>query len=167
MHPTAMQNANKFLQKYLTKNGLFDCSILDVGGANVNGGLRTLFTSKGHTFQTLDIRDADGVDIVAIPREPYPINDGEFDVIVSSSMMEHDEAFWLTFDQMVRVCKSGGYIYICTPSRGNHHWDRDCWRFLADAYPALAKSNGNVELLEYYIDTIGHWGDNIGIFRKK
>ena len=165
MHPTAMKNANIFVSKYLTTDETL--TVLDIGGANVNGTLRDIFVAKGHTYTSLDIREAEGVDIVANPQERYPIQDDTFNVVVSTSMMEHDQAFWITFNEMVRVVKPNGYIYLCVPSRGNHHWDRDCWRFLQDAYPALEKWNKQVILVEHYIDSHGHWGDNIGVFQKK
>ena len=164
MHATAMTNARRFVDRYLSdKRGL---SVLDVGGADVNGSLRSLFEDRGHTYMALDVREDQGVDIVAKEGEPFPLNDNDFDVIVSSSMMEHDPAFWRTFDDMVRVCKIGGLIYLCVPSRGGHHWGRDCWRFIADAYPALESWNGRVTLLSHYIDPKGHWGDNVGVFQK-
>ena len=161
MHPTALNNITKFVNKYLSRPGL---EVIDIGGADINGNLRNLFAE--HNYRTLDIRQAEGVDIVVEAHNKYPINTSSIDVVVSTSMFEHDQAFWVTFNEMVRITKPRGYIYICTPSRGSYHWDRDCWRFLADAYPALAKWNTDVALIEYYIDESGYWGDNVGIFQK-
>ena len=164
MHPTAMSNAFRFVSNYL--QGQAGLKVLDVGGADVNGGLRELFEAAGHSYKALDIREAAGVDIVAKEGEPFPIESSSFDAVVSTSMLEHDPAFWVTFNEMVRVCASGGYIYINAPSSGAHHWDRDCWRFLIDAFPALAKWSGKVQLVENYIDGNSSWRDCVGVFKK-
>ena len=165
MHPTAIKNAHSFVYKYL--RGSQGLRVLDVGGANINGGLRGLFVSAGHSYTALDIQEAQGVDIVAQQGEPFPIESSSFDAVVSTSMIEHDPAFWLTFNEMVRVCSSGGYIYINAPSSGPYHAHPiDCWRFLIDAFPALERWNGSVELVENYIDENSHWRDCVGVFKK-
>lgn len=47
--------------------------------------------------------------------------------------------FWLTFREMARILKVGGYIYINAPSNGAYHkCPGDNWRFYSDAGQALA-----------------------------
>jgi SAM-dependent methyltransferase len=111
------------------------------------------------------------VDVIAQDPHAFPFSDGSFDVVLSTSCLEHDPAFWVTFSEMVRVVKPQGLIYTDAPSNGPYHgYPLDCWRFQKDAYLALARWSGRVELLEQYIcDDVslhGGWADNIGIFRK-
>ena len=110
------------------------------------------------------------VDLLMDDPHKFPLEDDAVDVVVSTSCLEHDTLFWLTFDEMVRVVKPGGLLYINVPSNGPYHgFPDDCWRFQADAYKALAQWNKNVHLVENYIDTDvqshGGWADNVGIFR--
>lgn len=110
------------------------------------------------------------VDILMDDPYKFPLGDNSFDVIVSTSCLEHDSLFWLTFNEMVRVVRPGGYIYINAPSSGPYHgYPDDCWRFQKDAYKALSTWNPGAVLLESYIDTDipnnGGWMDNVGIFR--
>lgn len=111
------------------------------------------------------------VDVIAVDPHSFPFQDGALDVVLSTSCLEHDPAFWVTFSEMARVVRPGGFIYIDTPSNGPYHgYPLDCWRFQKDAYLALARWSGKVSLLEQYIsDDVslhGGWADNIGIFRK-
>jgi hypothetical protein len=89
--------------------------------------------------------------------------------------------FWVSFQEMCRVLKPGGYMYIQAPSNGPYHgWPGDNWRFYIDSWKALEKWGKklgyDIELIEHYIDeTTPHhpsesfriWNDSIGIYRKK
>ena len=115
----------------------------------------------------MDRIEGKNVDIVSKDPYRFPFTNQEFDIVVSSSTFEHDEMFWLTFNEMERVLSKGGYMYINTPNRGNYHgYPGDCWRFMKDAYKALETWNGKVELIEQYIDGSESWQDNVGIFKK-
>jgi SAM-dependent methyltransferase len=172
MHPSARRNAEAFVKRYLASKK--EISILEVGSRDVNGSLRDLFTRPGWTYKGLDRQEGHNVDIVsdyvAYGSGSFPIAKDSFDVIVSTSCLEHDPWFWVTFAEMVRVCRPGGLIYICVPSRGKtHKFPLDCWRFQIDAYRALAMwVTPATELLDSYIDpTDETWQDNVGIFRKR
>lgn len=156
MHITAYQSCKKFVEKYAPTG-----RVLDVGSMDVNGTLKPIFPHM--VYIGLDIAQGDNVDVIYDGKK-FPFADKSFDCVVSSSCLEHDPAFWRTFAEMVRVCR--GFIYLNVPSAQSYHpYPVDCWRFLADAMPALADSVPGVELLETYIDAVKPWGDNVGIFR--
>jgi SAM-dependent methyltransferase len=170
MHDTAYKNGEKFFDKYC-KDGIENKTILDVGSYDVCGTLKPIF--KEGKYTGLDIEAGPNVDVVITPHE-FPFERDSFDIIVSSSCFEHNPMFWLTFSEMCRVAKSGGYIYICAPSAGAYHGHPgDCWRFYADSWKALetwAKRNGHdVELVESYVETDSYqsWKDSVGIYRKR
>lgn len=101
-----------------------------------------------------------------------PLDDNSIDVVVSTSCLEHDTMFWVTFKEMVRVIKDKGYIYLNAPSGGTYHgFPKDCWRFLKDAWEALSTYEPKAKLIEQYIhpDPMLHggWADNIGIFEVR
>jgi cephalosporin hydroxylase len=128
----------------------------------------------------LDMEKGPNVDIVGKSHE-IPFIDNFFDIVISSSCFEHDDMFWVSFKEMSRVLKPGGYMYIQAPQNGPYHgWPGDNWRFYADSWRALekwGKSLGyEVELVESYIDEKTPapdyeggriWNDSIGIYRKR
>lgn len=136
MHITALNAGNLFGKTYGAEN----ISVLDVGGQDVNGSLRSYFEGVVKTkYTVLDIEPHSSVDVVMKAGDPFPFEDETFDLIVSTSCFEHDPCFWMTFREMCRVVKKGGHIYVNAPSNGPHHgFPGDNWRFYADAGQALA-----------------------------
>lgn len=148
-------------------------SVLEIGAQNVNGSLRSgaLPTTD---YTGIDIEDGEGVDIVAAPGEDWPVADAHFDLVMASSVFEHDKAFWRTFLQMCRKAKPGGFIYISAPSNGKvHRYPQDFWRFYPDAGLALeelARSEGiEVRLIESFIAErqADEWNDFCAVFRRE
>ncbi len=167
MHLEAFKQAYLFKIKYLCPpNEAVPLKILDVGSYDVNGSMKPVFKEEPWTYHGLDLEKGPNVDIVS-PMDKFPLNSETYHVVVSSSCFEHSRIFWITFNEMVRVLRKGGLMYINTPSDGPYHgYPSDCWRFYKDAYQALAEWNENVELLEQFIIESGQWKDNIGIFKK-
>ena len=168
MHHSAYVNAEKFYHKYCEDN-IENKKILDIGSHDVNGTLKPIF-QKGQ-YIGMDMAPGPNVDIVGVSYE-IPFEKNEFDVVISSSCFEHDDFFWLTFLEMCRIVKSGGFIYINAPSSGEYHgYPGDNWRFYKDSWNSLNKwgirNNYEIELIETYIDEEDRWKDSIGIFKKK
>jgi SAM-dependent methyltransferase len=118
--------------------------VLDVGGKDINGSLRKPFTEMLKIqYTSLDIEEHPSVDVVMKPGDSLPFPDESFDLIVSTSCFEHDPCFWLTFREMCRIIKMGGFIYMNAPSNGYYHgYPGDNWRFYSDAGQALAYWSG-------------------------
>jgi SAM-dependent methyltransferase len=168
MHPTAFDNCVKFYNTYL-KNHPETTKVVDFGSYDVNGTLRPIFEKMNYTG--IDMSEGPNVDVVT-NNQSTPFENNSFDVVTSSSNFEHDDCFWVTFLEMCRIVKSGGYIYINAPSAGIYHgFPGDCWRFYADSWKALEKwANKNsydIELVESYVDSGTFWCDSVGIFKKK
>jgi SAM-dependent methyltransferase len=142
MHDTSCLSGSAFSETY-GSNGKI---VVDIGGMDVyNCGatLRKYFEEKGMTYISIDLEAHPTVDIVVKPGEKLPFEDGSIDLIVSTSCFEHDPCFWMTFKEMCRIVKSGGYIYVNAPSNGNYHCHPgDNWRFYSDAGQALAYWSG-------------------------
>ena len=169
MHLTAFSNCQAFFDKYI--NPVFQqnkqvMTIADLGAFNVNGTVKPIF--DGHRYIGIDMEAGPNVDMVC-SNSKIPLDDKSCDVVVSTSCLEHDECFWMTFIEMCRLVKPGGYIYINAPSAGPYHTHPvDCWRFYADSWAALAKwarsHDHNIELVEHYIDQACQWKNSVGIF---
>ena len=127
MHYTSLISGRAFTESYGIPNGL----VVDIGGRNVNGSLRSFFETKGMKFVCVDM-EADS-----------SFDDCSVDLIVSTSCFEHDPCFWLTFKEMTRIVKTSGYIYINAPTSGPYHtYPGDNWRFYSDAGQALSYWSG-------------------------
>lgn len=170
MHLTAYKNCEAFKEKYCQDFNPYSSIVVDFGSADLNGTLKPIF--KDFNYKGLDIREGANVDIVC-HEHAVPFPDNSVNIVLSNSNFEHDEMFWVTFLEMSRIVKEGGYIYINAPSAGMYHpWPGDCWRFYADSWAALAKwakrNNYNIELVESYIDDTWDctWKNSVGIFKK-
>lgn len=141
--------------------------VLDVGSMDVNGSYRDLFDQDATDYTGVDLADGKGVDLVLDSPYQLPFEDEFFDVVLSGQMLEHNEFFWLTFQEMMRVLRSDGLSYLIAPSRGEiHRYPADCYRFYPDGYRALAKYT-KTQIIDCWIDTENPWGDLTGVFRKR
>jgi hypothetical protein len=169
MHDTAYQIGTLAMNIYAD---LASASVLEIGSHAVNGSLRDNVLPTTNYFG-VDIEEGEGVDLVVEPGKPLPIEDNSYDLVMATSVFEHDPFFWLTFLEMCRTAKDGAYIYVNAPSNGVvHRYPQDNWRFYPDAGRALASwatSQGvPVAVIESFIagrnDDI--WNDFVAVFRK-
>ncbi|TWT12904.1 class I SAM-dependent methyltransferase [Reyranella sp. CPCC 100927] len=168
MHDTALAIGKLFFEVYAPQR----CTIVEIGSMDVNGSLRAVAPPGSH-YIGIDIEPGRGVDLVTAPGADMPLRDGVADVAMASSVFEHDPQFWRTFNNLCRITKPGGYIYINAPSNGKvHGFPVDCWRFYPDAgtaLEALTKSERwPATLIESFIaerasDT---WNDFAAVFRR-
>lgn len=172
MHTSSMEHVQRLVEKYLTPDEPLHA--VDVGSYDVNGSYRQFFDIPGWRYTGVDLAAGPNVDVVL--RSPYrlPFQSFSVDVVVSGQAFEHVEFFWLTWMEMARVVRPGGYIFLLAPSRGpEHRYPQDCWRFYPDGYRALSKYV-SMELLEVSTDWEPHpspdsgpWGDTVGVFKQR
>lgn len=165
----------RFAQRYATAG----MSVLEVGGTDFNGTPRPMFESRGCKYTAMDIALGRGVDLVNVPGEPFPMADGSYDIVVTTSTFEHDPTFWMTMREIARVVRTGGIIFASAPSVGSYHaHPGDNWRFYRDAPAALAFWCGKelamgggparsypVEVIDqYFLDDM--WKNNFMTWRR-
>ena len=135
MHETAAYSGEGMAITYGIPKG----TVVDIGGQDVNGSLKQFFVKAGMRYICVDMVEHEGVDVVVQPGDPLPFANGSIDLIISSSCFEHDPCFWMTFREMARIVKLGGYVYVSAPANGPYHgYPGDNWRFYGDAGQALA-----------------------------
>jgi SAM-dependent methyltransferase len=156
VHKSAYINIEKYIIKYLGHLENKNTSVLDIGSMNINGSCKSLFTDRGWKYTGIDIEAGNGVDLVLKDPHKYPFEDNIFDVAVSISCFEHDEMFWLSFKEIVRVLKNGGHFFLLAPHKDGLHMKIDCWRFNPDGYRALCKWEPKAILLDAFIDNKPH-----------
>lgn len=168
MHPEAYLNCRDFVEKHVRpRHGDAPLEVLDVGAQAIRempNCLRPLFPPPWR-YRGLDLEPGTNIDIVAKPYV-FPLPGLSNDVVVSSSCFEHVAHFWRLFDEMVRVTRVGGLIWIDAPSAGPVHWGADYWRFLPGCWAALAEWNPYVTLLESRLGGSETWQDNVGVFQR-
>lgn len=169
MHVSSMKNMSRCCDMYLFD--LLDKAgqkirVLDIGGADINGSYADYFRTDQFEYVAVDLEPGPGVHHVL--EDPYklPFEDGAFDLVISGQVFEHCEMFWLSFDEMMRVNKDDGFVFLIAPSAGPiHRFPVDCYRFYPDAYRALAKYNG-CHLVDVWHDQYGPWNDLVGVYSK-
>jgi SAM-dependent methyltransferase len=173
VHISSYTHAKDLVQRYLTPMQTQSLHIFDIGSYDVNGSYKDLFLNEHWNYTGIDMRAGPNVDKVMTNPYKLPISTHQADVLVSGQAFEHIEYFWLSWLDMVRATKPGGYIFLIAPSRGpEHRFPVDCWRFYPDAYRALARL-GNMQLQEVTTDwepsehtDSAAWGDTVGVFKK-
>lgn len=135
-------------------------SVLDVGGADVNGSYRPLF--EDCKFTSLDHANAD----INVTGYEWPIADETYDAVISGQTLEHDGWFWLTMQNIARVLKPNGHAIVIVPQAGKvHRYPVDCYRFLPDSMEALARW-AKLAVVEMSSDNESKWKDLGAVFRK-
>jgi len=171
MHPNSINHMRALVLRYLDRER--PLVIGDVGSYDFTGSYRSLFDGPKWSYQGIDLTAGPNVDVVLESPYQFPFGDAHFDVLVSGQAFEHVKFFWLTWMEMVRTLKPGGFIFLIAPSRGpEHRYPVDCWRFYPDGFRALAEY-GEIECLEAHSDWAAYpgargrvWGDTVGAFAK-
>lgn len=170
MHKSAHEIGAKFLERYFATDMH---KILEVGAYDVNGPLKD-FKRQDCEWIGVDLEAGKGVDVVIERASKLPFEDNSFDVVVATSVFEHDPTFWLTFNEILRVVKQSGFIYICAPSNGwVHRYPMDVYRFYPDAGMGLVewgrREFPELHLVESFISERDGdvWNDFCAVFSKK
>ena len=101
-----------FLEAHFNKSGM---RILEIGSRNVTGSnLRSRFNQA--TYVGFDFYSGENVDIVGDPHQLSSYFEGQepFDLIFSSAVFEHLHMPWVAAQEIQKLLKVGGYVFIET-----------------------------------------------------
>jgi SAM-dependent methyltransferase len=116
--------------------------ILEVGSYQVAGqeemaNLRGLFA--GRDYLGIDRRPGPGVDQIA-DVEALPFADSSFGTVIAMNTFEHVPRFWLGFEEVHRVLRPDGALFLSCPFYFHiHDHPSDYWRFTPDALELLLR----------------------------
>lgn len=149
MHPSVMTFVREQVAHY---NLAFTKKVLEVGSLDVNGSVRPLFGPKSD-YIGVDVCRGPGVDLVLEQATHLPFEDGRFEVVVSTEMLEHCARPVPMIAEMARVLKAGGgRILLTTRSQGfPYHHPPDHWRFSCEQVRDLLQWTG-LEVVEVFQD---------------
>lgn len=152
-------------------------NILEIGSRGADT-YKKFFTKPAYHYTGLDM--VEGVNVDVVPEDIYcwkEIADESFDLVISGQVFEHIEYPWLTIREMARVLKPSGLCVITAPNSGlEHKAPKDCYRYYADGYVALAKWAGmkvhhtsiaGVPETEDERDWINDWNDGCLVAQKE
>jgi len=111
--------------------------VLEVGSRDVNGTPRSIFQQHAETYLGIDLEAGAGCDQVLNAErltEFFPYR--HFDTVICTETLEHCVRPWLVVEEMKKVLKTGGHLWVSTPTFGFplHRYPIDCYRFGEDAY---------------------------------
>jgi len=119
------------------KKEFFGKDVLEIGGRDVNGGVRPIIEKfyKPRSYIGVDIQPGKSVDVL-LPAERvlecFGVN--SFDVIISTECLEHIQNWKLVVNNMKDVLKENGFMFVTAPSHGFHYhgYPYDYWRFSSE-----------------------------------
>jgi len=98
--------------------------VLDCGSLDINGNNRYLFPNA-KSYTGIDIVEGKNVDVVT--RVMYFNPENQFDVIISTEMLEHDEDWKSSLGHMSYLLKPGGFLLITAAGEGRpEHGTNEC-----------------------------------------
>lgn len=147
-----MQTVRK---KYLT-NLQPGIKMVDVGGRGLEVGQEdrsyySIFQDLQPEYFIADIKSGPGVTHVMPGPYELPFDDNSIDLIVSGQMLEHCKNPFRSVAEMKRILKPDSYIVLIAPSMGKRHDVIDCWRFMDDAFKAIAEEV-NLKVIADWVD---------------
>lgn len=89
--------------------------VLEVGSYNINGSVRPLFTNC--EYLGIDVGEGKDVDLVAMGHT-FDAPDSSFDVTISCECFEHNPEWIATFQNMIRMTRSGGLVLMTAATTG-------------------------------------------------
>jgi SAM-dependent methyltransferase len=104
------------LQKHYHESHFKGRKVLECGSRHENGTIRVLFEDCDYTG--VDFRDGENVDRVSLIHN-LDYEDSSFDVVVSSSMLEHDPYWSKSLTNMARMLKPSGCLFLSWGCGGN------------------------------------------------
>jgi SAM-dependent methyltransferase len=124
--------------------------VAEAGSRNVNGSVRSYVESLCPAgYVGVDLEAGPGVDVLADAADLPSL--GEFDVVISTEMLEHAPDWRGAMAGLVGALAPGGILVITTRSPGFpvHDYPSDCWRYtLADMKAILDGAGLVTELLQ-------------------
>ena len=147
--------------------------VADIGNYTIDGTIRDIFEERMR-YVGVDLVPGPFVDVVVNYNYATPFENNSMDIVTSVCGFEHDKMYWMTFLEMCRILKPGGFLFINSALDGPYDKHPvDCWRFQQDSWMALKKwglENGYyLRLMQSHLDSApcaDGWKNSVGVFQK-
>lgn len=125
-------NCIKWISLNISKEDIHDKRVIEVGALDVNGSARYVIQLlEPREYIGIDIEYGSGVDVIC-PAEEMVERFGResFDVVISTSLLEHIRDWKRVVSNIKNICKINGIIYVIIPSVYPYHeYPGDYWRY--------------------------------------
>lgn len=106
-----------------------------IPGQEDYSNLRKLFPHQ--EYVGIDMRPGEGVDMVG-NIEDLPFENESVGTVIALNLFEHVQRFWVGFDEIYRVLRPGGALFVSCPFFLHRHaFPNDYWRMTPDAFSFL------------------------------
>lgn len=163
MHPSAIENIYKCVQLCIADREFkqdYKYKVLDIDTASPNSSYSEVFDKKNFDYMATNPSANGDTDL-----HTFSFDDDLFDIVICGQMFERHGSFKETFNEMVRILKPNGFLFLLTPSRLLEGRPPEIL-FSSDSYQALAESS-NCHLVRCWIDNRGPWKEVVGIFSRR
>jgi len=121
-------------------------AVLDLGAGSAK--YRDIIKNKAEKYIAFDLVPGPNIDVTGDIFN-MPFKDGQFDVVVSTQVLEHVGKPWIMAKEIGRVLKKGGICIITAPFMTPYHPDpSDYFRYSKEGLEFLFKNEG-FEIIEY------------------
>ena len=116
-----------------------DGPVLEVGSKEYGSTSTFRETYRGHEYVGIDMAEGPGVDVVVDLTETFaPLPEGHFALAICCSVLEHVRKPWLFAENLTRLVRPGGHLYMSVPWVWRYHpYPDDYFRFSAAGVRAL------------------------------
>ena len=113
----AHQQQFNYIEKLKLKfpTSFFNKKVLEVGSLNINGSIRIFFTNC--EYLGIDVGPGRGVDLVCEGQSLDHPNES-YDTVGSCECFEHNPHWVETFNNMIRMTKPGGLVFMTCATTG-------------------------------------------------
>jgi SAM-dependent methyltransferase len=126
--------------KYVTGN------VLSIGsGSDLDGQGRKYrqYFSKTESYQTSEVSLRATTDLVLDVRNMEGIEDGEYDCVFCSGVLEHVDDLFGAMREIARILRTGGVLLLGVPlAQKIHRAPQDFWRMTIHGVRYLLENNG-------------------------
>ena len=139
---------NKWPQKIKSLCDKEGYEILEIGSRVVTGAnFRSLFEKANYTG--FDLYDGPNVDVVGDAHQLSQYFNKKFDLIFCSAVFEHLAMPWIVADEIIKLLKNGGYVFIETHySFSSHERPWHFFQFSEQALKVLFSENRGIRCIE-------------------
>lgn len=141
----------EYVSRMITPEMVTGKRVLECGSFNVNGSVKPYCMAMSPaSYLGIDLRQGPDVDRVLtadeIPGDAALV--GEFDLVVSTEMLEHVENWRTAIYGMLVALKPGGHLVITTRSPGFplHDYPGDHWRYPREDMVRILVAAGLVDV---------------------
>jgi hypothetical protein len=141
--------------------------VLEVGAYNVNGSVRGVVEPIAESYIGVDIQPGAGVDLVVDAENIINVfEEVQFDVVISTEMLEHVQNWPLIVHNLIAATRIGGIMVLTTRDVGMywHGFPGDYWRFSPDDLRRIFEPIGEIISAEKDTDDQA-WGSGVIVRR--